>query len=92
MNAGGPNALVRALRGFFADHLPRVPSAWNQVPRNRHLPLEGGANELHGRPDRQHHHPRRPVAPATLAATAGGRVPAGAFRLLRVDRGLRRRA
>lgn len=24
MNAPGPNALARALRGFFADHLPRV--------------------------------------------------------------------
>lgn len=24
MNATGPNALARALRGFFADHLPRV--------------------------------------------------------------------
>ena len=24
MNATGSNALARALRGFFADHLPRV--------------------------------------------------------------------
>jgi len=24
MNAPAPNALARALRGFFADHLPRV--------------------------------------------------------------------
>ncbi|MBI1873318.1 MAG: site-specific integrase, partial [Acidobacteria bacterium] len=24
MNAPGPNALARALHGFFADHLPRV--------------------------------------------------------------------
>ena len=27
MNASGPNALARALRGFFADHLPRVAGA-----------------------------------------------------------------